>query len=248
MSKRILGTLFIISGFIVSALVATPTMAANEASQRQHGSWIVLSGTVASAEAPDSFVLDYGEDTVRVELDNWNWAEQPGQVAEGDKVKVYGKVDQDTYETATIEADSVYVENLGIHFHGSPGDEEALSGADLEPQPPVTTGEVSFTGRVESIDNRMFTIDTGSRELTVDTSAMGYDPLKRPGLRNRSVQVEDLVTVSGTLTSGVFELRNLKADSVIIRSRAPIGMERREMKEGQPKPGAPATQPKPVEP
>ena len=243
MSKRILANLF-----LISALVATPALASNIASQRDDGSWVVLNGTIASAPASDMFILDYGADTVRVELDNWNWAELPGQVREGDRVRVYGRVDQDTYETASIEADSVYVEDLGVQFYGATGDEEAFTGADLSPQPPVRTGDLAVSGRVKSIDNRTFTIDTGSRELTVDTAMMNYDPLKKPGLRNRSVQIGDLVTVTGKMNAGVFKLRNLKADSVVIRTRAPIGMEMREMPEGKTKPAAPATQPKPVEP
>ncbi|NMT65021.1 NirD/YgiW/YdeI family stress tolerance protein [Marinobacter orientalis] len=233
------------SFFIASILATLPALAAEEVPQKQDGSWIVLSGKVASTKDADTFMLNYGGDTVRIELDNWSWADLPGQVLEGDKVKVYGRVDQDTYETETIEADSVYVEDLGIHFHGGAGGEEAFTGVAPEPQPPVRTGDLSVSGRVENIENRTFTIDTGSRELTVDTSMMNYDPLKEPGLRNRSVDVGDLVTVSGQMNPGVFERRELNARSIVIRARSPVGMDE---SEGTAQPAAPATQPKPVEP
>lgn len=239
-SKPILTSLF-----ITSFLATAPAFAADADSEKQGGSWIILSGEVASSDDSDTFTMSYGEDTVRVELDNWSWADQPGQVREGDKVKVYGRVDQDTYETETIEADSIYVENLGIHFHGGARGEEAYTGVVPEPQPPVRTGDLTVSGRVESIENRTFTIDTGSRELTVDTSLMNYNPLKKPGLRNRSVSLEDLVTVSGQMNPGVFEQRELNAQAIVIRTRSPVGMDD---SGGSIQPGAPATQPKPVEP
>lgn len=240
MSKRIFA-----SFFISLILAAAPALAAEKAVQKDEGSWIVLSGAVASTEGSEQFMLDYGDDTVRVELRDWTWADVPGEVREGDKVKVYGRVDKDTYKTATIQADSVYVENLGIHFHGGAGREAAFAGFSPEAHSPVIAGDLSVTGRVESIEDRTFTIDTGPREMTVDTSTMNYNPLKRPGLRNRSVQEEDLVTVNGQMSVGVFENRELNARTVVIRARAPIGMDQRG---DTVQPPAPATQPKTIEP
>jgi|GEM_PF-871744 uncharacterized protein YdeI (BOF family) len=240
MVKRILT-----SSFTLLMFVAMPTMAANAAAQAPDGSWITLSGEVAEAEAPDSFVLDYGGGTVRVELDNWSPTQYPADVREGDKVKVHGRVDRDTYDTAKIEADSVYVENLGIHFYGSTGDEESMVSVDLSPHDPIKTGEFSISGRVESIDGPVFTIDTGERALTVDTSAMDYDPLDRPGLRNLTIKTGDLVTVTGTALSSLFELRKVVADSVIIRATSPLG-ENRTSGESPLDPDAPATMPRPL--
>ncbi|MGM0425831.1 MAG: hypothetical protein ACQEQ7_01185 [Thermodesulfobacteriota bacterium] len=72
----------------------------------------------------DSFTLDYGEGTVLVEMDDWDWYDEEGTVLEGDKVTVYGKIDDDLYEATSIEASSVYVENLGTYFYASSADEE----------------------------------------------------------------------------------------------------------------------------
>lgn len=240
MVRRILS-----NSFALLIFFAMPALAVNEAAQTPDGSWITLSGEVAEAEAPDTFVLDYGGGTVRVELDDWNPAEYPADVREGDKVKVHGRVDRDTYDTAKIEAESVYVENLGIHFYGSSGDEEALVSVDLSPHHAIKTGEFSISGRVESIDGPVFTIDTGGRELSVDTSAMDYDPLDRPGLRNLTIKTGDFVTVTGTAESSLFELRKLVADSVIIRATAPLGKERNS-RESAVNPNAPATLPQPI--
>jgi uncharacterized protein YdeI (BOF family) len=240
MISRILATSFALLMFF-----ATPAMAVNAAAQAPDGSWITLSGVVADAEAPDSFVLDYDGGTVRVELDEWSPTQYPADVREGDKVKVRGRVDKDTYDTAKIEASSVYVENLGTQFYGSSGDEEAMVSVDLSPHDAIKTGEFSVSGRVESIDGPVFTIDTSERALTVDTSAMDYDPLDRPGLRNLTIKTGDFVTVTGTALSSVFDLRKMVADSVIIRATSPLGKERNS-REAPVDPDAPATMPRPL--
>ncbi|MEE3168777.1 MAG: NirD/YgiW/YdeI family stress tolerance protein [Pseudomonadota bacterium] len=238
-------TRILASSFALMMVFSMPAMAANAAAQAPDGSWITLSGEVAEAEAPDSFVLDYGGGTVRVELDNWSPTQYPPDLRQGDKVKVRGRVDNDTYDSAKIEAKSVYVENLGIEFYGSSGDEEAMTSVDLSPHDPIKTGEFSISGHVESIDGPVFTIDTGERELTVDTSTLEFDPLDRPGLRNLTLKTGDYVTVTGKARSSLFELRKIVADSIIIRATSPLGEDR--IGGDTPiDPGAPVTLPKPV--
>jgi uncharacterized protein YdeI (BOF family) len=233
--------LFLVAASLLA--LSSFTTAAADPRTEEDGSWIVLSGEVEAAESPDGFVMAYSGGTIKVEMDNWNKFEYPGKVKKGDRVEVYGRVDNDTYETATVEARSVFVENLGIHFYGSAADEEALAGVDLSPRVPVVKDEVSVTGRVKSIDDRMFTIDTGNRQLTVDTSKMDYNPMKRPGLR--SLEASDRVTATGQLTSGVFDLQKLTADSVVVRVSAPeLDGEANQV----PNPDEPATQTAPVLP
>lgn len=238
MSHRIL-----VNFAILSMLFATPALAGNVAQQNPDNSWVTVSGTVAKADAQDSFVLDYGTGTVRVEMDNWHKVNKPGNVMEGDKVRVRGLVDRDIEETATIEAKKVYLENLGISFQASPGDEEAMVGVDLASEPSVTVGDVTVTGRVESIDDRMFTLNIGDLAFSVDTSRMDYNPLKNPGLRDRAVRVGDLVTVKGNLTSDRFELDKMRASQVVIRTNSRFGID--QPWDG-PNPRAPAVQPDPV--
>lgn len=238
-------TRILASSFAFLMFFSMPAMAVNAAGQAPDGSWITLSGEVAEAEAPDSFVLDYGGGTVRVELDNWSPTQYPADVRSGDKVKVRGRVDSDTYDSAKIEAKSVYVENLGIEFYGSAGDEESMVSVDLSPHEVIETGEFSISGQVESIDGPVFTIDTGERELTVDTSALEFDPLDRPGLRNLTLKTGDFVTVTGKARSSLFELQKIVADSVIIRATSPLG-DNRTSGDSPIDPGAPVTMPKPV--
>lgn len=228
---------------LVSALITTPALASNVAQQNPDNSTISVSGTVAKAEAQDSFVLDYGTGTVRIEMDDWNKVNKPGKVLEGDKVRVKGRVDRDMEETATIEAKSVYLPNLGIRFEQSAADEESMVGVDLSSQQSVIVGDVTLTGRVESIDDRLFTLNTGDQAVTVDTTKMDYNPLKKPGLRDRAVTVGDRVMVQGSLSSDLFELGKMRADSIMIMVNSRYGID--QPWDG-PNPRAPATQPEPV--
>ncbi|MFP4521706.1 MAG: hypothetical protein ACLFQK_06125 [Fibrobacterota bacterium] len=68
------------------------------------------------AASDNSFELDYGEVIVTVEMDDWDWYKEGKGIIEGDEVTVYGAVDNDTYEMTTIEASSVYVEDLNAYF------------------------------------------------------------------------------------------------------------------------------------
>ena len=84
----------------------------------------------------------------------------------------------------------------------------------LTPVTPVVVGNVSFTGTVSEVSGREFTINTGARELTVDTVQMPYNPMDEEGLQK--VEVGDVVSVAGNLGTDVIGDRELTADSVVI--------------------------------
>ena len=116
-------------------------------------------------------MLDYGGGLVTVEMDDWNWYEEFGETLPGDKVTVYGAVDDDTFENTKIEANSVFVENLGTQFYANAADEESVDDLDVAPVVPIVVGDLTLTGTVTSVDGREFTIDTGAQEMTVDTTS-----------------------------------------------------------------------------
>lgn len=176
------------------------------------GSWITLKGVVASA-ADDFFVLDYGEGLVTVEMDDWDWYEEGKNIIEGDEVTVYGRVDDDLYETATIEASSVYVEDLNTYFYASAADEEELINYTVISTPVVVDVTMELTGTVTDVDGREFTLDTGRREVTVDTSTMPYNPMDDEGYQR--IREGDLVKVSGDIDYDLFEGREIMADTII---------------------------------
>lgn len=176
--------------------------------------WISISGTAVDT-SPLSFLLDYGEGVITVEMDGWAWYDKDFQVIEGDRVTVYGKIDDDLYETTTIEASSVYDENLGTYFYANPNDEALdeeydywITGND------VVLGEMTVRGTVTSVNGREFTIDTGPRKMTVDTSTMPYNPMDDKGYLR--VDKGDYVSVNGAMEDGFWEGRELMADRVII--------------------------------
>src|SRR5687768_3293539 len=65
--------------------------------------WINLEGRVVS-KTPSAFVLDYGDGSVTVEMDDWDWFQEGQQLLVGDRVSVTGRVDRDLLDRATLEA------------------------------------------------------------------------------------------------------------------------------------------------
>lgn len=173
-------------------------------------SWISLKGTVVTAD-PDSFELDYGEGIVTVEMDDWDWYGDAYGILPGDEVTVYGYVDDDLYETTTIEASSVYVKDMNTYFYASPIDEEDYI------EPVVATyyvdTDLQLTGRVTEVSGREFIIDTGARKMQVDTSMMLYNPMDDKGFQK--IEKGDRVQVSGDLDADLFERREIMAESII---------------------------------
>ena len=172
------------------------------------GSYISLSGTVTSSDA-DSFMLDYGEGMVFVEMDDWDWYGDAYGILPEDEVTVYGYVDDDLYETTSIEASSVYVEDLNTYYYASGADEESVNYIS-------TTWydyDYTVTGIVDSVSGREFTIDTGTRQMTVDTMQLGYNPLDDEGFLK--IEKGDRVTVYGDLMLSVFDDREISAEALV---------------------------------
>lgn len=197
---------------LACAIAATASTAswAQDPEERADGSWISISGEVVSA-ADNSFLLNYGEGQITVEMDDWDWYQEGKALKEGDSVTVFGRVDNDLYQTTTIEASSVYVENLGTYFYASAADEE--DPAFVVVTTPVVVARMDLTGTVTGVDGREFTLDTGERQLTVDTSQMPYDPMDDEGYQKITEGTQ--VRVSGTMDYDLFEKRELMANTII---------------------------------
>lgn len=190
--------------------LATPVMAANSPFTKPDGTWVSLSGTAVET-GPSSFTLDYGKGSILVEMDDWAWYEQDGYgLLDGDKVRVYGEIDDDFAEITKLEADSVYVESLGSYFYANSADEEDYRVSVVTP---IITGVTEVNGTVSSVDGREFTVDSGPREVTIDTSTMGYNPLDKEGFQK--VEKGDRVSVTGNMENDFLETMELMADTVI---------------------------------
>jgi len=178
---------------------------------RANRTWISLSGTVDDVRA-DAFTLDYGEGMVTVEMDDGDRDADGYKLIEGDRVTVSGMIDDDFFETTTIEAGSVYVEKLGTTFHASPVDEEdarAFTGINT----PIAVSTAMVQGTVTDVRHDAFTLDTGERTLTVEIDRMPYDPLDAGGYMR--VRTGDVVQVTGVIDRDLFEGRELVASSIV---------------------------------
>ena len=196
--------------------LAAPALALNPYAAPDD-SRIAITGTVAEP-TEESFVLEYAGGEVLVEMDAWEWQryDEAYGLLEGDKVTVHGIVDDDLYETAKIEASSVYVASLNTYFFASPRDEEDATVwlTDV----PVVVGTVVVRGTVSGTDpaSAEFTVDTEAQKLTVDASTLGYNPLDARGFQQ--IEKGDLVSVSGMMDEGFLKDRVLRATSVVTLS------------------------------
>lgn len=199
---------------ILGAGLAAPALAENPY-MMPDGSWISLSGTVENVEA-DVFTLDYGEGTVTVEMDDGDRDADAYQLMEGDNVTVSGRVDDDLFETTTIEAASVYVENLGTTFFASSLDEEGPY-MFIDLTTPILVSSTTVEGLVTDVRDEGFSVDAGLREIRVDVSEMSHDPLDNEGYQQ--IDEGDRVRVTGQMEGGFFQDRELMATTVVTLSQ-----------------------------
>lgn len=199
----------VIAGLAAAAFAAH----ADDPVQQPDESWLTINGTVVSAR-PDAFKLDYGEGLVTVEMDDWGWYEEGHLLIEGDQVTVHGRVDAGLFEKRTIEAGSVYVEDLNTYFYANTADEEGDARlTTYVVTTPVEGGSwVNLSGIIEDVDGREFTLATGFGEIEVDTRTMAYNPLDDEGFQR--LDRGQAVSVRGRLDDDLFERREIIADTI----------------------------------
>ncbi|WP_019341439.1 NirD/YgiW/YdeI family stress tolerance protein [Stutzerimonas stutzeri] len=196
-----------IAGFATAPLAAESGNAPSPY-QKHDGTWISLNGTVESVK-PDSFMLDYGKGSIIVEMDDWDWYSEGTALKAGDKVTVYGDVDDDIFEVTSIEANSVYVEGLNSFFFASANDEET----PWRTATFVPSAETTIQGTVQSVKDRELTLDTGDGSLIINTLTMSYNPLDKDGFQQ--VEKGDRISVMGQMDPAFFGNREFNAKSII---------------------------------
>ncbi len=209
----------------VAALMAASPLAAetdNAPKMHEDGTWLTMTGTVAEASA-NNFILDYGQDTVTVELDEWGWYTDTFTGLPGDKVTVSGRVDKDGFEARKIEAAFVYLHDQFTYHYASPQDEEDVGYSAHALSLTPTDSNMSAVGYVDEIHDEEFILDTGYGEVRVDTRALPYNPLDEHGYQE--LEPGERVSVAGMLEpdsfDGFFEKREILAYSVIELSENP---------------------------
>jgi len=203
------------SSALALALTGATAVWAEDPMTEPDDSWISVSGTVESV-TNDAFVLDYGEGVMTVEMDDGDRDADGYKLVSGDKVTVNGRIDDDLFEARTLEASSVYVENIDTYFYASAFDDEAINDVIVTVQRPVVISATTVQGRVTEVSSDEFVVDTGLRKVRVEVEEMAYNPLDDEGYQK--IEVGDRVSVTGQIDDDLFEGRELVADSVITLS------------------------------
>lgn len=204
-----------IAGAMTAIALVAGTAAAQEPYLKPDDSWISISGTVASPTA-DSFTLDYGDGVITVEMDDWDTYGDAYGLLDGDDVTVYGRIDDDLYDLRTIEASSVYVDNLNTYFYASAADEEDAVAWTLPwTVSPVVVSQTTMRGSVTAVSPDMgeFTLSVGGVEMEVETERMTYNPVDDTGYQQ--IDVGDRVSVSGQIDNDFLEGRVFDAEVVV---------------------------------
>lgn len=192
--------------------VEADTPAGAEVRTASNGEWITVTGPIGDLTA-EGFGLDYGDETIRVEMDGFA-ADGTARLQPGDWVTVTGRIDDDLWERRSIEASSVYVPRLQQRLMASAGDEEGAPMVYALIDTPDEGDWLGVTGvvtAVSPVDNEV-RIDTGPMNVKVDTDALGYRTLARPG---------DRVSVYGQLDdTDLFDAREIDASSIVILRRS----------------------------
>ncbi|MBK1732402.1 DUF5666 domain-containing protein [Thiococcus pfennigii] len=195
-------------------LLAAPAAMALDPYEQPDNTWISVSGRVETVTA-DSFTLDYGDGIVAVEMDDGDRDADAYKLVRGDQVTVNGIIDDDLFETTTIEASSVYVETIKTYFYASSVDEEDTF---VTVTTPVIVSNIVVQGKVTKVGDEEFTVDTGLRSLTVDVDELPINPLDEEGYQQ--IEVGDRVSVAGDMDKDFFEGRKLVAEAVVTLTRS----------------------------
>jgi len=193
-------------------LAGAPVMADVNPYAQPDESWVSISGTVESVQ-PDAFTLDYGDGAILVEMDDGDRDADAYALLSGDKVTVSGLIDDDFFETTTIEASSVYVESINTTFWASSMDEETPPTLDMSIVTPVVVSQTVVRGVVSEVDDDEFIINTGTRAVEVDVDEMPYNPLDDEGYLK--IEKGDYVKVVGEMDTELFDDKELDADYIV---------------------------------
>ncbi len=200
-----------------SAVQAGDTMTAPELLDNNDP--IALTGRITS-KGHETFELKYdGQNTITVEMDDWDRFDEATFANVGEQVTVYGLIDHDLFETRKIEAGSLYSHDRSAYFTANSTDEEDFFGyysfaptrIDLETV--KDDAWIGVRGYVEEVDGDEFTLRLGSGSITVDTDDMSYNPLDDEGLMR--VKAGDMVYVSGSMDRDFFEDKEIDARRIV---------------------------------
>lgn len=205
--KLILTMIFL--GFFNQSVLGADIM-----ERKTDGEFVTISGKVTTV-APDFFKVKMRDETILVEMDDYDWDADGYKLALGDRVVVTGVVDHDFLEKKKIEAGSVYVKNINSYFYANSDDEEDypyVSTTYFMMSELPDNASVDLKGRVVEVDGREFVLDTGFRKVTIDTSDLIYNPMDDKGYTQ--VDLGDRLRVTGLVDDQFFDGKEIMANFI----------------------------------
>lgn len=205
----------------MAAMAAGPALA-EQSSAQTDDSWVAVSGEIAQA-GPQSFVLDYGQGLITVDMEGWDWYNETSQLRAGEYVTVVGDVDDAFFDAEEIDAESVYAQQRKTFYYATPTERQdsqlgarfGVPGFGYASGMPSSQSEgtvMTLSGTVKSVADTHMVLDTGHADVLVDTSAMAYNPLDEIGTQR--IEAGDVVQVNGQVDEAFFKDKELLADTV----------------------------------
>ncbi len=200
------------------ALSSAPAMSANPYKLKYtDNDYITVTGDVKAVH-DEAFTLDFDEGMITVEMDDWDWYDEANLLKAGEKVTVYGRIDNGWFESKTIEAGSIYAHDRATYYYANDADEEAdytyYSYYVTYPAVVPDGTWMSASGEVTDISGRELTLDTGAYKISVDTIGMAYNPLDDKGYQQ--IDEGDRIYVSGKVDVGIFDENELAASTITV--------------------------------
>lgn len=181
------------------------------------GASVILSGTVEDI-GDDEFVLDYGEDKVQVNLDDWDWdGDIEDRLKEGQLVTVSGTVDDDWFEKREIDADNIYVTTDYTYYY-IVDENPAYTAQENQRETKEDGTFLSTRGEVTDVSGDQITVESQGNKIKVDLSELAYDPLDQAGVQR--IKKGDRVYVFGDVDENFFNNKTMSAESLITLSDA----------------------------
>jgi len=172
------------------------------------GDYVSLTGTVNSVEE-DSFTVDYGTNVIEAEFDDlFSNVEADERLSPGDRVTVYGTVDDDWFEGRVIDVDTVYSSSSYTVYGATDVSASPLYYVDPYPVNATTGTYITLDGEVTNTRDQSFVLNAGGTMIDVETDELGYNPLDDMG--TQQIETGDRVTVVATLEDQLFD------DSVLV--------------------------------
>ena len=173
--------------------------------------WIGIHGTIGMV-GPNSFFLDHGDSTVIVGLAGEALREH--DFAKGQKVTVFGRVDNDLFEKNIIKARAVAVEGIDGAGHSVISEQDRLGSINVSYVPASMVH-----GRVSAVTETRVVLDHGDQKISIDTSELSGDQEKP------QVKQGDLVMAEGTKLRDLWGSHTFKASSIKVIDPTAIDLE-----------------------